>query len=221
MKDQISIQRLSLVHPLLSKRVTAFFEAMEARGLSPRVSQGLRTMGEQNVLYEQGRTKPGKIVTNAKGGQSYHNYGYAVDVCFLNHDNTVTFTVSDEIGKLGVSFGLDWGGNWTGFKDNPHFQIPGLPNNPQSVSRATLDSIIKALMSIDSQPPVQVVSPWAEASFAKAEKKGYSRNRPQDPVDPVRLRKILVKAGFDIKDDGTPVDYEQLIVTLDRAGRLN
>jgi peptidoglycan L-alanyl-D-glutamate endopeptidase CwlK len=36
-------------------------------------------------LYAIGRTKPGKKVTKAKGGTSYHNYGLAFDIYpFIN-----------------------------------------------------------------------------------------------------------------------------------------
>ena len=45
--------------------------------------QGFRTFALQDALYAQGRTTPGAIVTNAKGGQSPHNYGLAVDVTLL------------------------------------------------------------------------------------------------------------------------------------------
>ena len=56
-----------------------------------RITQALRTWDEQEELYAQGRTKKGKIVTNAKAGYSWHNYGLAIDVCILfdtNNDST-------------------------------------------------------------------------------------------------------------------------------------
>jgi N-acetylmuramoyl-L-alanine amidase len=70
--------------------------------------------------------------------------------------------------------------------------------------------------------PKDPVASWAEPSFKKAEKKkGFSRDRPTEPVDPVRLRKILVKAGYKITDNNTPVTYQELIVVLDREGKFN
>ena len=108
MKDQLSADRLTKVHPLLQKRVTKFFAALEEKGLVPRIVQGLRTIQEQNDLYAQGRTKLGSIVTNAKGGQSWHNYGMAVDIAFINSNGSIDFNVSKEVGRLGESFGLEW-----------------------------------------------------------------------------------------------------------------
>jgi peptidoglycan L-alanyl-D-glutamate endopeptidase CwlK len=53
-----------------------------------RVVQGLRSWTEQDALYAMGRTAPGKIVTNVKGGYSYHNYGMAVDCVPSIHGST-------------------------------------------------------------------------------------------------------------------------------------
>lgn len=138
MKDKISQDRLLKVHPVMQQRVTAFFDALEKKGLTPRIVQGLRTIEEQNTLYAQGRTKPGNIVTNAKGGQSWHNRGVAVDIAFINPDGSVDFNVSEALAKLGEEAGLEWGGRWTSFQDKPHFQLPGLPSNPQNMSDASL-----------------------------------------------------------------------------------
>lgn len=89
------------------------------------ITDGLRTMQEQTDLYAQGRTKPGKIVTNAKAGQSAHNYGMAVDLAFqkngaLSYDAALYRPVYDLARKLGFFLGADW----TSFKDYPHFELP-------------------------------------------------------------------------------------------------
>lgn len=222
MKDQLSADRLTKVHPLLQKRVTKFFAALEGKGLVPRIVQGLRTIQEQNDLYAQGRTKPGSIVTRSKGGQSWHNYGLAVDIAFINPNGSIDFNVSKEVGRLGESFGLEWGGSWTSFKDAPHFQIPHLASNPQTMSQADIDKVLRSeeAKEVDNVPQEKVAD-WAEASFLKAEKKGLSRNNPTDPVDPVRLRKILFKSGYKIQDSDAPVTYQELIVVLDREGKFN
>jgi len=68
-------------------------------------------------------------VTKARGGQSYHNFGLAFDIVILDSIGKATWDtthpgwkVSADIGK---SLGLEWGGDWTGFKDIPHFQYTG------------------------------------------------------------------------------------------------
>jgi peptidoglycan LD-endopeptidase CwlK len=123
-----SQNRLNKVHPELAKGVTRLIEALANQGHTVEVVQGLRTFAEQDELYKQGRTKPGQVVTKAKGGQSNHNYGLAVDLCpFVNgkpqwNDNAGFLLIGVEAAKLG----LDWGGSWKKFIDKPHVQIPGL-----------------------------------------------------------------------------------------------
>jgi len=99
------------------------------------ITQAYRSIEIQNELYAQGRTKPGKIVTNAKGGTSYHNYGLAFDIAVMNKDGkTVNWSdICDtdhdnkkdyyEIGALGKSIGLEWGGDFKSIIDIPHFQL--------------------------------------------------------------------------------------------------
>ncbi|ETT55410.1 peptidase m15b and m15c dd-carboxypeptidase vany/endolysin [Paenibacillus sp. FSL R7-269] len=99
------------------------------------INQGLRTIVEQDALYAQGRTKPGQIVTNAKGGTSYHNYGLAVDFALLLNDGKqVSWDMKLDVDKDGVTewmevvqeaktLGFEWGGDWTTFKDYPQLQM--------------------------------------------------------------------------------------------------
>lgn len=63
-------------------------EVESKHGIKLRVAQATRTIAQQNALYAQGRTAPGRIVTNAKGGESYHNYGLAIDVIEIKNGKT-------------------------------------------------------------------------------------------------------------------------------------
>lgn len=92
------------------------------------ITMSYRSFEEQNKLYAQGRTKPGTKVTNAKGGDSFHNYGLAFDCYYLNDDGTPDLEnpMTPEIGKIANDLGLDWGGDFANFKDYPHFQISGV-----------------------------------------------------------------------------------------------
>lgn len=92
------------------------------------LTQALRTHKEQDALYAQGRTRPGKIVTNARGGQSLHNYGLAFDVAFRAKDGTIDWNdlaPFREFAVIAKSNGLAWGGDWKR-KDYPHFEAPGM-----------------------------------------------------------------------------------------------
>lgn len=74
--------RLAGVHPNMADRARLVEEIARMKGLDIFVTQGMRTVAEQNDLDAQGRTKPGKVVTWVRGGGSYHNHGLAVDFAF-------------------------------------------------------------------------------------------------------------------------------------------
>ena len=69
----------------LSQVETCFIPVAEAYGYRLDITSGFRSVADQNTLYAQGRTQPGNIVTNARGGRSLHNYGLAVDVADIDY----------------------------------------------------------------------------------------------------------------------------------------
>ena len=97
-----------------------------AAGFPIIVTQTLRTFAEQDALYAQGRTAPGKKVTNARGGYSWHQFGRAFDVAFKGPKGGVLWTGPwEELGSLAESIGLEWGGRWKSLKDRPHMEHRG------------------------------------------------------------------------------------------------
>ena len=142
MRDKVSIGRAALLHPAVRAEVIQLIDKAEA-GFPPtmavRIVQGLRTIDEQNELYAQGRTKPGAIVTKAKGGSSFHNYGLAIDFAILTDtdgngsfedlswdirkDNDKDGTADWlEVVNIFEAAGWNWGGRWATLKDYPHLQ---------------------------------------------------------------------------------------------------
>jgi hypothetical protein len=107
--------------PMVERKMEALLDLCEQNGVAIKVTSTMRSCEAQNALYAQGRTTPGKIVTNAKCGESAHNFGVAFDICF----NTATPYNGpwEKVGTLGESLGLEWGGRWTTFVDKPHFQL--------------------------------------------------------------------------------------------------
>lgn len=126
---QLNAQRLGQLHPILAVRGHSMLELCALNGISILVTQGLRTWEEQDKLYAQGRTTAGEIVTKAKGGESFHNYGLAFDIVVLDAigkmDWDATHPGWTQAAQIGKSVGLEWGGDWAGFKDRPHFQYTG------------------------------------------------------------------------------------------------
>ena len=118
-------RRIKKLHPLVKATFIQFIISAEQElGKQLRITSGLRTIKEQNKLYAKGRTRPGNIVTNAKGGKSYHNFGLAVDIVEIKNGKAL-WTNPDwsKIADLGKSLGLEWGGDWVSIKDKPHFQL--------------------------------------------------------------------------------------------------
>lgn len=103
-------------------------------GLSVEVIAGLRTWDQQAALYAKGRTAPGAVVTNARPGSSWHNFGLAVDLGLFqgrtyvdSKDPRKAESVYREIAEVAREYGIEWGGNWRSFKDTPHFEYhPGI-----------------------------------------------------------------------------------------------
>ena len=112
------------LHPVLYSKVDSMITEAKKQGIDLRIISGYRSPEHQKRLYAQGRTSKGHIVTNAPPGFSFHNYGFAVDVCeFVNgkpHWNSSNWNL---VGELGKEQGLVWGGDWKTLVDKPHFQL--------------------------------------------------------------------------------------------------
>jgi peptidoglycan L-alanyl-D-glutamate endopeptidase CwlK len=124
----INSRSLDELVPLAKERVERFIALCDENGIDLLVTSTYRDHESQNALYAQGRTKVGKVVTNAQGGQSYHNWRCAVDVVPLingkpNWDSSDP--VWARIGELGEQAGLEWAGRWRTFKELAHFQYTG------------------------------------------------------------------------------------------------
>ena len=98
-------------------------------GIIIEVISGLRSWKQQAALYAQGRTKPGRIVTRARPGSSWHNYGLAIDLgLFANGkyldaaDPKRADRIYKELGTLAATRGIEWAGTWKTFTETPHFQ---------------------------------------------------------------------------------------------------
>lgn len=112
-------------------RALNHIHACKAIGIELLVTSTYRDNASQNALYAQGRSAPGTIVTNARGGQSLHNYRVAYDVVPLRNGKPIWGTrgadrdIWQKVGELGEAQGLEWAGRWERFREYPHFQYLG------------------------------------------------------------------------------------------------
>ena len=113
------------LQPVVSRKAELVVKEMASLGYAVHVFEGFRTTVRQNELYAQGRTRPGTIVTQAKGGESLHNYGVAVDIVF-GMKGKPSWNPKEPwalLGKTGKKYGFSWGGDWVGFNDMPHLEM--------------------------------------------------------------------------------------------------
>lgn len=125
----INSRKLEDLHPTVEEMARQLLTAAADEGIDLLVTSTYRDHESQNELYAQGRTKPGRVVTNARGGRSWHNWRLAFDVVPMRNGKPVWGTSGDDlilwkrIGELGKSVGLEWAGDWKRFKEFPHFQF--------------------------------------------------------------------------------------------------
>lgn len=116
---------LSLLHPRLQAILPRIKAECEVQALPVLWTDGLRTKAEQDALYAQGRTAAGTVVTNVRYPDSLHNWGVAVDFCRnvkgREYDDSDNFFF--RVAFVAKAYGLDWGGDWTSFRDKSHLQL--------------------------------------------------------------------------------------------------
>ena len=118
----MSENRYAGLDPEFRAKLKSFEQRLLARGIRVKMVCGYRSPEEQNRLYSQGRTKPGRVVTNARGGYSWHNYGLAADYAFIVDGQLNWNGPWNIFGRLARECGLEWGGGWSKFPDRPHVQ---------------------------------------------------------------------------------------------------
>lgn len=140
--DKITLSRIETAHPAVRQDLRDIYSEICSRltgRAQCRFVEVLRSEARQAELYAQGRSKPGKIVTNAKPGESYHQYGLSVDICLIidgkeaswdmitdfDHDSIADWM---EVVHVFKEHGWEWAGDWKRFREAPHFQCTfGLP----------------------------------------------------------------------------------------------
>lgn len=143
--DPVTMERAGRLHPLIRRSFLQGYDTVLESGIAIRMTYSLRTFPEQDDLYAIGRTKPGqdvtvarpmgRIVTWARGGYSFHNYGLAFDFCLLHADKTISFNLNEDIDadhvkdwievvQVFADLGWEAGINWPSpKKDPPHLQM--------------------------------------------------------------------------------------------------
>ena len=153
------------LYPAFADRIRWLLMTCEGLGMKLCILQGMRTLEEQERLYAQGRTADGPRVTDARAGQSFHNFGLAVDlVDFSASGNKDTYEPSDfdhtnyqKIAELAASRGIEWGGLFRTNVDRPHLEWhPGLTKREAW--------LLKPYANSHGQLPANVFETWSHSA---------------------------------------------------------
>lgn len=227
--DQVkakSAKNLGGLHPVVLRATEVLIEQSYRKGIYVMITQGLRTVSYQNELYAQGRTQsqlnaaglshvkaqPDKIkVTDAKGGTSYHNFGVAVDFALLLPDGKqVTWDMNTdynsnnikdwiEVVDLAKKLGFAWGGDWTTFKDYPHFQMTfGLTTADYRAGAKPSEAKVKSANAVIDKF-LSTLNKEEEEPMTAAEKKAFDEMSA--------LIKEQSKAIAELKERATELEF--------------
>ena len=174
----INSRKIEDLLPEVAEKIKAFIELCRKNGVDIIITSTYRDNESQTALYNQGRTTPGAKVTNAKAGESYHNYRCAADFApvvngKINWNDTATFT---KCGKLAEQCGLEWAGRWTSFPELAHVQFTGglsikdlkagkkivFPKKVEPVIEKPTTIVVETPAPVVIQPPIAKPEPVVE-----------------------------------------------------------
>lgn len=127
---------LADLNPHVRKMAERLLDDAASAGILLTVTFTMRTTATQAALYAQGRTGPGPVVTNARPGHSFHNFGLALDVVPTEllalprwgdtpAHQARTDALWNQVGTIGKAIGFRWGGDFISMRDRPHFEWSG------------------------------------------------------------------------------------------------
>ena len=115
-----TLRAIETLAPYFQKRVRGWCTEMVNSKIPPLIYCGRRTMEEQAALYSLGRSAPGRIVTKARAGESYHNYGLAFDwvplkpapkdptMLVVDWDDETAFRIGEHVGQSFELAAISW-----------------------------------------------------------------------------------------------------------------
>lgn len=202
-----------------SSRLKALTERMAALGYPVRVTSAGRSAQEQARLYAQGRSRPGRVVTELDGQpgrESRHQLGQAADLAFIGPNGQPSFAEShpwEILGREAKALGLEWGGDFKTLRDRPHVQMPkgaetvakttpapAGEKKPAAPRTATFGEAVGRGVDIAQQLGYAALEATGEAigadSITRVGREGRQRNQAQIAAAPARA------SIFDISSPG-------------------
>lgn len=137
-------RNLTYLQPLFQEKIDTLLQEARRQGLKVDLYEGYRSTERQNYLYEKGKSK-------LRGNRGWHTQGLAADIVFKDTKDNWTWNVPPsswrKLGQIGTNLGLEWGGDWTKFRDRPHFQLKTGTIDPSSGKPIRLVSNLRGFSS--------------------------------------------------------------------------
>lgn len=232
-----SEDKLKGLLPVVAEASRVLIKRCYNRGINIRITQGLRTIEEQNALYAQGRTTSGSIVTNAKGGYSFHNFGVSIDFVLMasgydmkadNNNNGIPDW--QEVVEEAKALGFAWGGDWKSFKDNPHFEMTfGLTTAQYRAGKRPTEAQIQAAYKVidarkeDNKVMSDKTYNELLSRIKELESKVEALSNRESMKVPEWAEKSIesaIKKGLFTEKDGGSYTFYRIITILQRKGIL-
>ena len=150
--------------------MSAFLEKCKEAGLDIFITETYRSQKRQNELWEQGRTKPGQIVTWTLN--SRHTSRRAWDIA-VNGNNLYDMSVIRKAGEIGKQLGITWGGMWSP-PDYSHFEVTENWQAPEEEEEMTQEQFNKMMDTYLAARNIMPVSDWAKKDWEKAKAEGLT-----------------------------------------------
>ncbi|MDO5389416.1 MAG: M15 family metallopeptidase [Clostridia bacterium] len=219
---------ITMCHPQLQELAQGLIEECKKQGLIVKLGECFRSAEEQDALYAQGRTKPGSIVTNAKGSsyQSMHQWGVAFDV--IRNDGKGAYNDNDgwfgKVGKIGKALGLEWGGDWTSPVDKPHFQLKQWGSTASKLKKlyGNVENFKKTweVEDMTKEEVKEIATQVANDMVYKYADKVYNTVEEVPEWGRDTVKKLIDKGALKGSEKGLDLSYTllRLLVINDRAG---
>jgi hypothetical protein len=205
---------VSLLRDDVEANCRVWQELCKREGLNVLVVSTVRDDEYQAYLYEQGRSRPGAIVTNGKQPTFHWNKaGLAFDFCknVKGHEYDDPFFFN-RAAKIAKQMGFSWGGDWKSFPDVPHLQWDAYGKYTSSMVRSmnfpppmplyeedtmTKEDVIKIIEEYEKEKSKKTASGWAKTAWEKAKRKGiFDGTSPQGYSTREQIAVILDRLGL-------------------------
>lgn len=202
--------------------IKLFFQECHKAGIAIFVTETYRSQERQNYLYEQGRTRPGQIVTWTKNSNHKSRLAWDIGAAQLDGNTDIyNTTIIKKAGVIANKLGITWGGNWVNNLDYPHFEVKSdwkIPNGYKLDESIVIPTGSKQRVQLSGKVEI-IEEVKKEMSFTSNTLKESYENRHKSPNTAKLLDDMAIKhLGYSSKlKDGKMAEGDLNAIALELA----